>query len=143
MQETTAPVERVMYQAHPAMFRAHPFLFIIFCLLCAAVVGLILLAIWWIRTRAVTLTVTSRCSRLQTGILSRDVKEVRHWDVRYVEVHQGFLQRLLKVGTIRLVPAAADPGAEIIVAGIPDPMTVKDLVDAGRPAVERQTPPSQ
>jgi uncharacterized membrane protein YdbT with pleckstrin-like domain len=132
MQDVEPAVERIMYQSHPAMFKARPLLFILFVLLVGLLlVGLILLAIWWVWTRAVTLTVTARCTRLQTGLLSRVVKEVRHWDVRYIEVRQGFLQRLMNVGTIN-ISSAAQADTEIVAPGMPDPMKVKDLVDAGR-----------
>jgi uncharacterized membrane protein YdbT with pleckstrin-like domain len=133
MQDVEPTVERIMYHSHPAMFKARPFLFILYVLLVAALgVGVILLAIWWVRTRAVTLTVTGRCTRLQTGLLSRVVKELRHWDVRYIEVSQGFVQRLMNVGTVT-ISSAAPADAEIVASGIPDPMRVKELINAGRP----------
>ncbi len=135
MADAATPSERTMYEAHPAMFRARPFLFLLFCLLAPALIGIILILIWWFRNSATTLTVTTRFTRLQKGIFSRDLREVRNWDVRYVEIRQGFLHRLLKVGAIRVL-TAADPGAEITVKGIPNPMEVKDLIEAGRPTVQ-------
>ena len=43
----------VIYEAHPAMFRAHPFWFILFVLLIAAFgIGLLILLYWYITTRA-------------------------------------------------------------------------------------------
>lgn len=125
--------ELVFYESHPAMFRARPFLFILFVLLCGAFgIGIILLAIWWVRTRGVTLTVTGRCSRLRTGLLSRHLIEVRHRDVRSLEVRQKFLQRLTNVGTIS-ISTAADTGAEIVAHAMPNPMGVKEIIDQGRP----------
>jgi uncharacterized membrane protein YdbT with pleckstrin-like domain len=125
--------ERIWYQSHPAMFRARPFLFILFALLTAALgLGLILLAVWWVRTRRVTLTVTGRCVRLQTGIWSRHIVEVRHRDVREVAIDQGGFERLTNVGTIG-ISTAAGPGVEIVARGMPEPMKVKDLINQFRP----------
>lgn len=134
MPDVEPAVERIMYQSHPAMFKARPLLFILFVLLTGVfLIGLIPLAIWWVRSRTITLTVTGRCTRLQTGLLSPVFKELRHWDVRYVEVSQGFLQRLMNVGTVT-VSSGAQADAEIVARAMPDPMKVKDLIDAARPA---------
>jgi hypothetical protein len=51
--------DTVIYEAHPAMFRAHPFWFIFAVLLIAAFgVGIVILLYWYIQTRATALTVT-------------------------------------------------------------------------------------
>ena len=51
----------VIYEAHPAMFRAHPFWFILCVLLIAAFgIGILILLYWYIKTRATALTVTDR-----------------------------------------------------------------------------------
>ena len=54
------------------MFRTHPFGFILSLLLIlAAGVGLIILLVWWLRTRGLTLIVTDRRTILEKGLLSR------------------------------------------------------------------------
>ena len=51
----------VIYEAHPAMFRAHPFWFILSVLLIAAFgIGILILLYWYIQTRATALTVTDQ-----------------------------------------------------------------------------------
>ena len=43
---------QVIYEAHPAMFRAHPFWFILAVLLILAFgIGIIILLYWYIKTR--------------------------------------------------------------------------------------------
>ena len=50
---------KVIYEAHPAMFRAHPFWFL-FCvvLIAAFVLGVLLLLYWYIKNKATSLMVT-------------------------------------------------------------------------------------
>ena len=89
----------VIYEAHPAMFRAHPFWFILYVLVVIAfgvgifilrasdskflyelsallviafVIGIILLLYWYIKTRATALTVTESELMYVQGILSKD-----------------------------------------------------------------------
>ena len=89
----------VIYQAHPAMFRAHPLWFILYILLIAALgigffilrasdskllyelspllivafgIGIIILLYWYIKTRATALTVTDSELMYVRGILSKD-----------------------------------------------------------------------
>jgi uncharacterized membrane protein YdbT with pleckstrin-like domain len=64
---------QVMYEAHPAMFRAHPFWFILSVLLILAFgAGIIILFYWYIKTRATALTVTDQELMYERGILSKD-----------------------------------------------------------------------
>ena len=49
----------IIYEAHPAMFRARPFSFILCVLLILAFgLGIIILLYWYVLTRATQLTVT-------------------------------------------------------------------------------------
>ena len=84
----------VIYEAHPAMFRAHPFWFVLCVLLIALFgigiimmrdtvliavllmaafgVGIIILVYWYTKTRATALTVTDSDLLYVRGILSKD-----------------------------------------------------------------------
>jgi membrane protein YdbS with pleckstrin-like domain len=149
--------ERELLTVHPSMFRNQPvrfclFVFLIFVgfvililgfllgaspndyalgFLLMCVFGLLLL-LWWLRYRKVSLTVTDKRTILRFGLLSRYVKEVRHSDVRMLVISQGFLQRLLGVGAIA-VASAATGESDISVSGIPHPEQVKKLIDDLRP----------
>jgi uncharacterized membrane protein YdbT with pleckstrin-like domain len=91
-----------------------------------AVVGMIVLT-WWLRCRYSTLTVTEKRSILDTGYLSRATNELRHVDVRNIEVNQTFLQRLFGTGSIEISTAASDEG-EIAISGILEPQRVATLI---------------
>ncbi len=117
----------VIYEAHPAMFRAHPFWFILCVLLIAAVgAGIILLLYWYIKTRATALTVTDAELMYERGILSKDRTSVSLKHVRSVHVTQGFVNRILGVGTIQISTAGDEP--EFTIADMPDPQVIRDAI---------------
>jgi len=127
-----APVgERTEYASHPAMFRSHPFGFILTLLLCVVVVGLAILLIWWLRTLGTTLTVTNKKTVLRKGLLARQISEVFHRDVRNIQVNQTMVQRLFGVGSVG-ISSAGQSGIEIVAEGVPNPMEVKRIVERYR-----------
>jgi uncharacterized membrane protein YdbT with pleckstrin-like domain len=146
--------EKILYEAHPSMFRNHPFWFLGIGLLSLIgfvlpflfktgwftttleiaipiVIGLIFYFVWWLKCKATTLTITSERSSCRRGILSKSVTEVWHQDVRNVQLNQSLLQRILDVGTIG-ISSAAQSGLEISVSGIPRPDEIKSLIDQHR-----------
>ena len=153
--------EEELLNVHPSMFRNKPLKFVTWLvigiagvvlatidpfaryhlqnsrLICVAVgVGTVLIVaiaflLWWLRYRKVSLTVTNRRTILQSGLLSRYVKDVRHADVRMLVVKQGSLQRLLGVGSIA-VASAATGESDIDVGGLPHPEQIKELIDGFR-----------
>lgn len=128
---TSRPDERTLYEANPSMFRNHPVGFVLTILLCLAIVGLIILLVWWIKCKATTLIVTTDRTRLRRGILSKSVTEVWHSDVRNVQLEQTFFQRIFDVGMIG-ISSSGQSGMEIAVSGIPQPEHVKELIDRHR-----------
>ncbi len=121
--------EKVLYEAHPAMFRNHPFWFILCLALCVAYgVGLIPLIIWFVQTRGTKLTVTNEQTTLRRGILSKFTNDVFHENVRNILVRQTFFQRLMGVGYVG-ISSSGQEGIEIEINGIPDPDGVKQIID--------------
>ena len=113
------------YQAHPAMFRAHPFWFILFVLLIlAGGLGILILLYWYIKTRATALTVTEHEITFEQGILSKDRTGVSLRHVRAVRVTQGFVNRILGVGTVEISTAGDEP--EFEVSDMPDPHEIRE-----------------
>ena len=153
--------EEELLKVHPSMFRNKPVKFMAWLiigiaglvlamtdpfaryhlqnsrLICVAVgFGTVLIVaiaflLWWIRYRKVSLTVTNKRTILQSGLLSRYVKDVRHADVRMLVVKQGSLQRLLGVGSIA-VASAATGESDIDVGGLPHPEKIRELIDGFR-----------
>lgn len=120
-------VGREIYKAHPAMFRAHPFWFIVFVLLIAAFgLGLLILLYWYIKTRATSLTVSDHELLYEKGILSKERLAVSLRHVRSVQVNQSFINRILGVGEIEIKTAGDEP--EFTVADLPDPHEVRETI---------------
>ena len=116
-----------IYQAHPAMFRAHPFWFILFVLLIlAGGLGILILLYWYIKTRATALTVTEHEITFEQGILSKDRTGVSLRHVRAVRVTQGFVNRILGVGTVEMSTAGDEP--EFEVSDMPDPHKIREAI---------------
>jgi uncharacterized membrane protein YdbT with pleckstrin-like domain len=132
MSNTGSEDEKVLYEAHPSMFRNHPIYFVLCVLLIAAFgLGLILLLIWRIQTLGTTLTVTNEQTTLRKGILSKNTNDVFHSNVRNIQVRQSPLQRIFNVGWLG-ISSAGQAGLEIEVNGILDPDRVKELIDEHR-----------
>lgn len=112
---------------HPAMFRGHPFLFALSVLLIAAFgLGLIILLIWYARTRSIRLSVDGERMHLETGLMSKSHVEVDISQIRTVKVHQTFWNRVFRVGQLSVYTAGDNP--EFEVAGIPDPNRIREHV---------------
>ena len=123
--------EVVYYEENPSMFRNDPVAFVLTCVLCLVGVGLFVFLVWWLKCKGTTLTVTSDRTRLRKGILSKSITEVWHKDIRNVQLNQSFFQRIFGVGTLG-ISSAGQSGLEISVTGIPDPESVKELIDKHR-----------
>jgi len=122
----------VLFEAHPAMFRNHPFKFTLCLLLIAAFgLGLVILICWRIKCLGTTLVVTDQKTTLRTGILSKNISEVFHSDVRSIQINQSLMQRICGVGSIG-ISSAGQAGVEIAVDGIPDPNSVREIIDEHR-----------
>ena len=121
----------VIYDAHPAMFRAHPFWFLGYIILIPAFgLGIVLLLYWYIQTRQTRLTVTDSEIVYARGILRKARTEVSLKHIRSVNMTQGFLNRLLGVGTIQVFTAGDQP--EFTVPGIPLPGTVREAISKAK-----------
>lgn len=119
--------DQANYVAHPAMFRAHPFYFILSVLLIPAFgIGIIILLAWFIRTRATRLTVTPTDLLFEKGIFSKDRMGLALSHVRSIRVQQSFLNRILGVGTIELYTAGDEP--EFVAGELPDPHQIRDAI---------------
>ena len=153
---------------HPALFRNHPFWYLLLCgilalsatsvviffarradidlsdwripdwkllqgepllLLTAALIGFSALAylIWRFKTYFVTLRITTERCVFQRGLIARSTSEVRHDDVRNLQVNQSLLERLLGVGTIAIASAGQDD-YEILARGIPRPDNIVEIL---------------
>jgi hypothetical protein len=125
------PPERVLLVEHASMFRNSPFSFLICVALIPVGIGLVILFIWWLSALATTLKITNRRATLRYGLISKYTSEVRHEDVRNLQVSQSILQRLFGVGRIA-ISSSGQSGMEIDVSGIRDPESIKTLINRFR-----------
>jgi len=119
--------ELTLHKVRPAMFRSRPFLFILSVLTIPLGIGMIILAIWFLKCYSTALIVTDRRTTLRYGILSKTTNEVRHKDVRNVIVHQSLFQRMFNTGTVG-VSSAGQSEVEISVSGIPRPQKIIETI---------------
>lgn len=147
--------EEMICVVHPVMFRAHPFWFLLLfgCFVAGlviaagggffsfpwqALVGWILggvlavfggigLIAWWLKTRAVTLEVTNKRTRLIRGLIAKSTSEVQHDDVRNIQVDQSMIGRLVDVGELAISSSGQD-GLEINAKGLPGPNHIAELI---------------
>jgi len=119
--------EDIHYAETPVMFKNRPFLFV-FCLLLSLVgIGLIIFLIWFLKTKALKLTVTDKRVILREGLLRKNLTEIFIDDVKRVQSQQSFLQRFFNVGSVT-VSSAATGYTEIYISGIPDPQKAKNFI---------------
>lgn len=129
----------VIYEAHPAMFRARPFLFALCVLLIAAFgIGLLMLLYWYVLTRATQLTVTDHDITYERGILSKDRTSVALRQVRSVRVAQGPVNRVFGVGKIEISSTGDRP--EFTVTDMPDPHAIRDAIRGAQRSEARGEP---
>lgn len=119
--------EEKLQEVSPALYGRNPLIHLVVGLLCLVVVGLVLYFIEWMRCKATRLVITTERTTLETGIFSRQTNEVRHADLRNVQVSQGFLDRMVGVGRLEL-SSAGQSNVEIQVAGLPDPQGIAGLI---------------
>lgn len=119
------------YDSHPSMFKNNPILFVLSVLLVPVGIGVIVLFIWWLQVKGTRITIDKKKTLLRKGILSKQINEVYHQDVRNTKVSQSFFQRMFDVGTLS-VSSAGQGDMEVSVAGIPDPYRAKKIINDNR-----------
>ena len=127
----TGTGERVLAEAHPAMFRNRPAAFILSVLLCFAGIGVVILLIWRLECLGTKLTVTESRVILRHGVFAKHTTEVALADVRSVQVSQSLGQRIFGVGSLGIA-SSGQAGIEIVVSGIPRPQQFAELMRSGR-----------
>ena len=116
------------YSEHPAMFKNHPFGFLIALLLIPTGIGIVVLLIWYLKCKGELLQIKDGEILFETGLLSKDRIEITMKSVRTVKVSQSFTDRIFGVGTIKLFTAGDSP--EFVTSGMPDPNRIRELIKA-------------
>lgn len=109
---------------------------IVFGILLAPVgIGLVLLAIAWVRYHSTEVAVTTRRVIVKTGFISRKTVEVNLNKVESLQVEQGVIARMLDFGT--LVIAGTGTTHEPIV-GVAEPLEFRKAFVAAQDAARHQ-----
>lgn len=117
----------VLYSENPVMFKNNPLGFIASVILIAAFgLGIIILLVWYLKTKALKLTVTEQDIVLEKGLLSKEHSEINIDSIRTIRVSQSFFNRLFGVGKIEIFTAGDNP--EVVATGMPEPNRVRELV---------------
>src|SRR5690554_1894747 len=117
----------ILYSENPVMFKNNPIGFIVAVLLIAAFgLGLLILLAWYIKTKALKLTVTENEIVLEKGLLSKEHSEINIDSIRIIRVKQSFFNRIFGVGTIEIFTAGDNP--ELVAVGMPEPNRIRELV---------------
>lgn len=114
-----------LYDEHPAMFRAHPFLFL---LLLVSLIGIIAILVWWLRCKGERLALSERVVLMERGLLGRQRTEVALSSIRSIRITQGFGQRIMGVGHVELF--SAGDIAEIAIRSMPRPDRIRAIAAA-------------
>lgn len=114
-----------LYDEHPAMLRAHPFLFL---LLLISVVGIVAIGIWWLMCKGERLALSEREVLLERGLLAKQRTEIALTSIRSVRVTQTLGQRLFGVGNVEMF--SAGDLAEIAIKSMPRPDRIRAIAAA-------------
>jgi uncharacterized membrane protein YdbT with pleckstrin-like domain len=133
----TPAEEKPIFELRPAA-RAYLGLMIWGVLLAVFVVGIFLLLRVWYLVASTRYRLTTQRLFVQTGLIAKKLEEVELFRVKDVTVNQGFLQRLLGVGSV-VVLSTDDTAPRLELAGILKPVEVKEtLRNAFRAARQRE-----
>jgi len=150
--EPEPETEKTLLKARPPMFRGQVVVTVLAAMLTSAAVmlwiaivsravglwalgpaallillGPVALAREWIRTKHTLLRITTHRTELRTGWLSQSATEVRHRDVRNIQVRQGFLDRGVNVGDVA-ISSSGQSGMELTASGFRSPKRIADVV---------------
>jgi uncharacterized membrane protein YdbT with pleckstrin-like domain len=96
-----------------------------------AVLCLLVLLVWYVKTKVDRLTVKEGEVIWSHGLLNKQYTEINMSSIRTVRVSQTILQRIMGAGDIRVFTSGDLP--EVVIRGLPNPNGIRDYVkgDAG------------
>jgi len=97
--------------------------------------GVFMFAWGYLYYNNITLTIDEEKSIKKMGIFSKSINEVKHVDVRNIQIRQGFFDRMFDIGSV-YISSAAQSGVEMSVDGISEYSQIKDLLNKKRNELE-------
>ncbi len=108
------------------------------------VIGLLWILVRWLRWIRTVYAVTTRRVIVQKGILGKDFDEIPVIQIRGVDVHQSFGQRILGYGTVRVSSEGGSRIGNEDWKGIPKPFRFQKVIEnatIGASSTASATPP--
>lgn len=85
-------------------------------------------AIWrWLVVRNTRYTLTTQRIKLETGVFSKELEEVELYRVKDTDLDRPFIQRLLGLGTVRIMSSDATM-PEMKIPAVPDAIAVREHI---------------
>jgi uncharacterized membrane protein YdbT with pleckstrin-like domain len=115
--ESLIPGEVIVHRAHVSWW-SQAGLVVLGIVLFVVVIGIVFLAVAWVRIHSTELAITNKRVIAKFGFIKRDTVEINLSKVEAVRVEQGFWGRMLNFGTILMsgtggsiepIPNIADP----------------------------------
>lgn len=138
----------ILYEAHPSLIRRNPLgtvglvlavpaaaigaiilsknQAVASVLIATAGIALLVLMYWWIQTKMDHLTIRDDEIIWSHGLLNKEITEINMGSVRTTRVSQNLMQRIMNAGDVTIYTSGDIP--ELIVKGMPDPQTIRDLI---------------
>ena len=139
-------VNKVLYEANPAIFKSHIFRTMIsFLLIVGGVVsifsaeviievsavisgvGLINLLPLWLKAKGKKLTIRERDVQVTKGILSKSTNEVPLDSITNIRTEQSLIERILNVGKIS-ISTSATSGKEMVITEFSNPDLITNII---------------
>ncbi len=103
------------------------------------VIGLLWILVRYVRWRATVYAVTTRRVIVQRGIFGKDFDEIPVTQVRGVDVHMSFGQRILGYGTVRVSSEGGTKLGNEDWLGIPHPFKFQKTIENATQAIQGPT----
>jgi hypothetical protein len=100
-------------------------------------IGLLFLAVPWIRTKMVRYRISNYRIDYERGLLSRRIDTLELWHVEDIAFHQSLIDRIMGVGDIRVI-SHDDTTPQLLLKGIPNPRPLFESLKQRVIAVKRQ-----
>lgn len=105
--------------------------------LVGVVIGLVLTVIPWLKTKTIAYKITNYRIDLERGLVARRIDTMELWHVEDLSMRQGFLERILGVGTVTVI-SHDDTTPKLDLRGLPNPRPLFDTLKQRVIAVKRQ-----
>lgn len=115
----------------PSYIRRNFILHTVLTVITGGIWWVVALPYWLLFKSNSRLTIDEDTVRYQTGILSKNVREIDVSDVRSVKVNQGFWDRIWGIGDIE-ISSASGFDDQIIVRGVGSPEGVRNTLRGAR-----------